>query len=279
MKSIISIALIFFSISLYCQNVGINKLNPEQPLDVNGNLNVDGKILVNGVEGTTGQILQTISSGATAWVNSGNYTFVSAFTQNGTFTVPAGITRVLIEAWGAGGGGSSGGGGAAGMYLYSVQNVTPGTLLTIAVGTGGANATTNPGSASDGGITTITGSGVSLTAAGGKGAFSTTPGYAVRYVYSGATYVQYVGQNGDANTFTYAQKNSTTYAIIRKYGDGGAVGPDYNKRSQGQTISFNENTGSVLESNNPTFAPYPGGGGGGGSFGEDGASGMVVIGY
>ena len=263
------------------QNVGINKPNPAQPLDINGNVNVDGRIMVNGTAGTTGQVLKTASSGATVWANMGDYTYVSSFTQNGSFIVPTGITRILVEAWGAGGGGSSGGGGAGGMYILSVETVTPGQTLTITVGTGGANATTFPGAATDGGSTIIGGSSpfVSLTVAGGKGAFSTAPGYASRFGISGDKFIQWPGQNGDANTFTYTQRNSTTYAIIRKYGDGGATGPGYNERSQGQTISYNESTGTSLESNAPTFAPYPGGGGGGGSLGQDGANGMVNIWY
>ncbi len=279
MKAIIYLILIFFSISLQGQNVGINKSNPTQPLDVNGNVNVDGNILVNGVEGAAGQVLQTTSSGSMAWVNSGNYTYLKGYVQSGTFTVPAGITRVLVEVWGAGGGGSSGGGGAGGMYILSVQDVSPGTVLNITIGLGGANATTDPGAASDGGNTSVSGLPTLLTAIGGHGAYSTSPGYSSRYGTVGASYTQYIGQNGDANTFTYAQKNATTFAIIRKYGDGGAVGPDFNKRSQGETRSYNESTSSFIETNSPTFAPYPGGGGGGGHFGRDGANGMVVIWY
>jgi hypothetical protein len=279
MKYTIYFFLIFLSTSLYGQNVGINKSNPAQPLDVSGNVNVDGKILVNGVEGTAGQVLQTTSSGATAWVNSGKYTYVRSFTQDGNFTVPDGVTRLLIEVWAAGGGGSSGGGGAAGMYLVSVQDVSPGAVLTISIGLGGANATTYGGAATDGGNTTVSGLPSYLTAAGGHGAFASGPGYATRYGVSSAVYIQYTGQNGDANTFSYAQKNSNIFAIIRKYGDGGAAGPYYNRRSQGETRSYNESNSVLLESNNPTLAPYPGGGGGGGYLGEDGANGMVQIWY
>jgi len=281
MKQMFFILAVIVCSSLYGQNVGINKTNPNQSLDVNGNVNVDGNIMINGNAGQPGQVLRTASSGATAWANLGDYTYVASFTQNGVFNVPVGITRVLIEAWGAGGGGSSGGGGGGGMYLISIQDVTPGQVLTVTLGVGGAKATTNPGAASDGSITTVTGSlpFSGLTAAGGKGAFSTTPGYSIRYGYSNINLVQIPGQCGDANVFSYNQKNSTTYAITRKYGDGGATGPDFMKRNQGQTISYNENTGSTIESNSPTFAPYPGGGGGGGSFGQDGANGMVNIWY
>lgn len=77
------------------------------------------------------------------------------YTAPGTvnFTVPAGITLLYAEAWGAGGGGGGcinvtpscassegslgGGGGGAGGYAASVLTVTPGEVLTLVVGAGG----------------------------------------------------------------------------------------------------------------------------------------------
>ena len=67
------------------------------------------------------------------------------FTSSGTFTVPAGITSIVIECWGGGGGGgtsfgsngaASGGGG--GGYAKKTMTVTPGTNYTVTVGTGGS---------------------------------------------------------------------------------------------------------------------------------------------
>jgi hypothetical protein len=77
-------------------------------------------LLVN--TGTNGQISQTYST-------AGTY----------TFTVPAGVTRVKVEAWGSGAGGnnniSRGGGGGAYAGNNSVP-VTPGATYTITVGVG-----------------------------------------------------------------------------------------------------------------------------------------------
>lgn len=282
MKAIILCALILFSISLSGQNTGINKTNPTQPLDVNGNVNIDGKLIMNGVQGTSGQVLRTATNGATQWISMGEFTYMVSYDQNGSFVVPAGITKVFVEIWGAGGGGSSGGGGAAGTYIQSVQNVIPGASLTITIGSGGPNATVFPGAATDGENSVVSGfsPSITMTALGGKGAGSNSPGYPRYYILSGHNYVQFEGQAGEANTFTYAQKNATTFAIIRKYGDGGASGPNYLSRNQGETRSINESTGTTtLETNIPTFAPVPGGGGGGGNFGKDGAKGRVVIRY
>lgn len=66
------------------------------------------------------------------------------FTSSGTFTVPAGVTSVIVECWGGGGAGgaatgnpAAGGGGAGGSYAIKVLTVSPGNNYTVTVGTGG----------------------------------------------------------------------------------------------------------------------------------------------
>lgn len=78
------------------------------------------------------------------------------FTSDGTFTVPAGVTSIVVECWGAGGagGGSSingmgGSGGGGGGYARGTFNVTPGQEIDFEIGTGGtgvAGESGNPGS-------------------------------------------------------------------------------------------------------------------------------------
>lgn len=64
------------------------------------------------------------------------------FTANGSFTVPAGVTSITVETWGAGGKGSTlsanngGGGGGGGAYAKKVISTTPGSVYTVTVGTG-----------------------------------------------------------------------------------------------------------------------------------------------
>ncbi|MDO8206409.1 MAG: hypothetical protein Q7T38_01155 [Gallionella sp.] len=72
----------------------------------------------------------------------------TSFTVSGTWTAPAGVTSVTVEAWGAGGGGGAatgnpakGGGGAGGQYAKKVVAVVPGTVYAIAVGAGGTVGT------------------------------------------------------------------------------------------------------------------------------------------
>ncbi len=105
-----------------------------------------------------------------------------------SWTVPAGVTTVLVELWGAGGGGGGscldpggggndvlGGHGGGGEYIKTSIAVTPNTSIAATVGNGGAHGScyllaigsscggVNPGGA--GGNTTFAG----LTAHGGSG--------------------------------------------------------------------------------------------------------------
>ncbi len=66
------------------------------------------------------------------------------FTAPGSWTAPAGVTSVTVEAWGGGGGGGAGtgnpakgGGGAGGQYAKEVVTVVPGNAYPIIVGLGG----------------------------------------------------------------------------------------------------------------------------------------------
>src|SRR5690554_1243072 len=90
---------------------------------------------------------------------------VETFTSSGTWTVPAGVTEITVEAWGAGGGGGNrttdgyAGGGGGGAYSRSSVLVAPGQTYSISIGGGGASGT--PGG------NTIFGSSI-VVAAGGK---------------------------------------------------------------------------------------------------------------
>jgi PEGA domain/Collagen triple helix repeat (20 copies) len=73
------------------------------------------------------------------------------FQSSGTFVVPAGVSRLSVELYGAGGGGTvlrcnNGGGGGAGAYTSTILAVQEGQTLTINVGAGGsAGALSMPG--------------------------------------------------------------------------------------------------------------------------------------
>ena len=86
-----------------------------------------------------------------------------------SFLVPAGITKIRVECFGAGGGGSTAGavasraGGGGGAYATATLSVTPGETLALAIGTGGAGGA----APDDGGASTITRVATLLVSAGG----------------------------------------------------------------------------------------------------------------
>jgi hypothetical protein len=69
------------------------------------------------------------------------------FTSSGTFTVPTGVTKVMVFAHGGGGGGgggygtASGGGGGVG-FIPQIIDVTPGQAMAVIIGSGGAGGAT-----------------------------------------------------------------------------------------------------------------------------------------
>lgn len=100
------------------------------------------------------------------------------YTAHGSFTwtVPAGVTGVYIRAVGAGGSGAGGtaakggGGGGAGGYTEGPLAVTPGQVLTIVVGTGGAAPSAGANDGNNGGNTTVAiGATTYFQATGGSG--------------------------------------------------------------------------------------------------------------
>lgn len=102
-----------------------------------------------------------------------NFTNVTEFNAgSGNYTVPSGIYKIRVKAWGPGGGGAGGsvgvggGGGSSGGFCETELSVVPGQVIAYVVGAGGAGgATTVDGS--DGSADTTFGSAISC--AFGKG--------------------------------------------------------------------------------------------------------------
>ena len=114
--------------------IGIGTTDPQQKLDVNGNINASGDVTAASISGNVAATSLQIAP----------LTMVSSITNaaNGiyTFTVPPSVTSMVVKLWGAGGGGgdyTSGGGGA--FSLVSL-NVTPGDTYVVVVGQGGGTS-------------------------------------------------------------------------------------------------------------------------------------------
>lgn len=119
--------------AIFSKNNGSGEsLSIEGKSSFNGDVEINGTLNVNGT-----QLI--------------GFSHFQVFNSSGTFTVPAGVTKVMIELWGAGGGGAGGGGGSptliaygdtgggggGGGYVKDITVVTPGDVITVVIGNGG----------------------------------------------------------------------------------------------------------------------------------------------
>src|SRR5271165_849267 len=97
---------------------------------------------------------------------------VKGFTSSGNFVVPAGVSQVEVELWGAGSGsyasvpGLASGGGSGGGYARKlITGLVPGQVVPVSVGAGGAAGTTGGTAAGPGGTSSF---GQLVSATGGS---------------------------------------------------------------------------------------------------------------
>jgi len=104
----------------------------------------------------------------------------AVFTTSGIYSVPAGVSDVIVKLRGGGGGGGGadgafpgpGSGGGEGASVEVLVPVTGGSQLTLTVGGGGAGGLTDPSSCSggsSGGTSTVAASSSTFASAGGGG--------------------------------------------------------------------------------------------------------------
>jgi hypothetical protein len=170
---------------------------------------------------------------------------VQFFLTAGTFTwtVPAGILKVWIKAFGGGGGGGSsgsagiyGGGGGGGAYAEGFLSVTPATVATVTVGNGGNGGSSSPGSnGATGGASNFNGLIIAGGGIGGtKAVFSTNGLGGAGGISSGSgTFINGAGgengginasDGGGLNPFSLIYPTQTGSSVIDLYGDGGVGG-------------------------------------------------------
>jgi hypothetical protein len=161
-------------------NGGTN--NGSLAVTAGGVVYTDGSKLVNVGAGSSGQVLTSAGSGAPTWATAagGGIGGMSAFTSNGTFTIPSGKTVLKVTVTGGGGGGGGGatasgaGGGAGGTAIKYLTSVTPGNTLSITIGSGGGGGTYQGSSGGSGGTSSVSSgtqtiSTISATGGGGGG--------------------------------------------------------------------------------------------------------------
>lgn len=186
------------------------------------------------------------------------------FTSSGTFSVPAGVTDVVVEVWGGGGGGAgpntssvmaNGGGGAGGYAMKRVTGLIPGGTVAVTVGAGGTAQSGVNVAGNNGGSSSF---GAHCSATGGVGGIAGT--WPNQDAPGGA------GSGGDINL---SGGVGTSDFNSSKGGIGGSA-PRGGQGGWGGWGSASGGSGGL-----------PGGGGGGadnaGSSGGAGGGGMVYV--
>jgi hypothetical protein len=212
--------------------------------------------------------------------------YLKIFATTGTWTCPAGVTSVTVEAWGGGGGGGGGGAAACGYGggggAYSKTNaisVTPGNNYTVTVGiagTAGASTPTDGGTGGDSGFSDNS----QILAKGGSG--GQYGGGSIGVGIGGAS------ASGVGDIKTSGGNGGTGYAGSVYAGGGGGSGGDTTSGGNGGngTASVNGALGAAGTTNGAkggagsAAGSSPGGAGGGGNatfVGYAGAVGRVRI--
>ena len=226
-------------------------------------ISVDG-ILINGntlpptpTGSNQGKALYVNSSGSLDFSTSGPRS-IQTFTSSGTWTRPAGISKVLVQIVGGGGAASSyGESGAAGGFSEKLIDVTGTSSVTVTVGQGSSAYTSYSGRAGGGGTSSF---GSFMSATGGGGGNSA-------HQHCGG--LPGLGSGGDLNIYGGGGAGHSYYGRFGGgdsfFGGGGAAG-----HPQGGYYAYN---------NRDLVAA--GGGGSGGyhyySHGATGKDGVVIV--
>jgi hypothetical protein len=196
------------------------------------------------------------------------FSSMQVFTSSGSFVVPNGVTTARVTVIGGGGSGGyhssmpSGGGGAGGQAIGIVSSLTPGQVISVTVGAGGA-APSSPANGNNGQTSSF---GSYMQAGGGFGG-------------NGGTDSNFSNAGGEGGTASGGQINfggslgTDAIVVACRGGDGGGPG---NGRGASGPLSGVSASG------------YGGGGGGGGTTtsgtvvgypGGAGGAGIVIIEY
>jgi hypothetical protein len=194
------------------------------------------------------------------------------FETNGTFIVPAGVTRIMVELWGGGGGGGggaggaggttggNGGGGGGGCYGQEVISVVPGTSVVVTVGSGGIGGS--------GGTNTIFSNVNTAGTAGGSGGTSSIGSVSVAGGAGGNAGGSAGTVNGSSGGGGNPGTSTTARIFIQGVRGGNGFDPSQNggDTGQGGAAGHGGSGGNRYgDGNNGSPGTSPGGGGGAGS--------------
>ena len=265
-------------------NVGIGTVLPGAKLEVNGSSGSTIKI-VDGNQ-AAGKVLTSDANGQGSWKSPGTpaITTVVAFAYTGTdqtWTVPGGVTSIQVDLYGAAGGNGSWGGwnygwtGGAGGYTHGTVAVTPGQVLTIIVGQGGAGgATSNATNSYGGGGHNCTSSDCQYAAkGGGRSAIRNASAVEILTAGGGGGGGSCVSIGNSLRMCGGAGGGLVGNNSINEYSGQVATGGTQTAGGTGMTGNVRTGTnGSQFTGGSPGGAESYGGGGGGGWYGGGGGN-------
>jgi hypothetical protein len=289
------------SFSFRTGNVGIGLDSATEKLDVNGDLKAD-TILPTAIRmipnAGLGKVLTSDAAGNGTWQSIGSkagYKYCKQITTagSGNFIIPAGVTEVMVEAWGAGSGGVTTTnlisfvvqafyfGGTSGGYASTVQTVVPGNNLTYTVGVGSAdNVYTS--TIADGGNSVVNFPNGNIVALGGKGHIANTgsPGEAQSGTSTLPNFFTSFGNTGSYPTFKSESTSATDYWKIVSAGNGGNIVGMLNSNLQRGSVYYFLNGAYQYNHTEPfNVDNYPSSGGGSDDKSNRGGDGMILIWY
>jgi hypothetical protein len=182
-----------------------------------------------------------------------------------TFTVPAGVTLVTVDAVGAAGG-SAGGTAGLGEEIQATLTVTPGDVLNVYVGGAGGNSS---GAFNGGGIGNGGGGGASDIRMGGT---TITPTDYRVIVAGGGGGAQLYSTGGNAGFLSGSPGSLVDFDVNHTAATGGTQTAGGSAGTGGEGNATNGARGTGGNSDTFGFAGSTGGGGGGGFFGGGGGA-------
>lgn len=200
----------------------------------------------------------------------------------GSFTIPSGVSEIMVEAWGGGSAGMSFCGGTSGGYARTAQTVSAGASITFIIGKGSPGGVNY--SSADGGNTTVNfPDGTTMNAYGGGGVIASgvtvTKGLAKSGGGTVANGFYMFGNQGEANENVMFMATGT-YTETSHLGAGGAPAAMLNATPINGAVSYriNDNLQYVVLSNS---IKIPSAGGPAILGGEtlSGGDGMIIIWY
>ena len=173
------------------------------------------------------------AGGGVLWVGASHKYHI--FTSSGTWTAPVTNADVIVVAGGGGTGAAGGGGGAGGVRNLIAATFVVGTTYTVTVGAGGTGNMTLPTS---GGNSSITTSGVTISATGG-GRGGTASQAAANGGSGGGSYNTATRETGNAGGYTPAEGFNGGISINSQgYASGSGGGATTVARDAAQGTSY-----------------------------------------